>query len=238
MNTLNYPLNSVSIFVGTGRCNANCNHCAGLPLRKYAPKEDGVLNEALIERTLRACYEKGARSLSISSSGEPTLSPKSVTRVLEIAHGMRKEGINYQRASLYSNGIRIGEEENFSREYLSLWKELELKTVYVTVHDIDETRNAQIYGVKSYPSLELVVSRIHDAGMSMRANLVLSKNTICTAKKFIHTVKYLRKIGVDEVSAWPIRNMQDEVDRSLSPIKSELDLMEKEISAMDFRVRL
>ena len=75
-------LNSLSLFVGTGECNAHCNHCAGVALRKYAPLEDGVIDEDLIERTVRNCYEQGARYLSISSSGEPTLSPLSVTKTL------------------------------------------------------------------------------------------------------------------------------------------------------------
>ena len=77
-------LKSLSIFVGTGKCNAKCPHCAGVPLRKYAPKEDGVVDLGLIERTLIQSHKKGALYLSISSSGEPTLSPKSITKVLRL----------------------------------------------------------------------------------------------------------------------------------------------------------
>jgi hypothetical protein len=70
------------------------------------------------------------------------------------------------------------------------------------------------------------VSRIHDADLSMRANLVLSKRTIGTSEEFVHTVGRLRGIGVDYISAWPIRDQDDKVDRRLSPSEEELDKME------------
>jgi MoaA/NifB/PqqE/SkfB family radical SAM enzyme len=220
-------LNSLALFVGTAECNGRCKHCAGVPLRQYAPKEDGVINEALIYRTVRKCYDKGARYLSISSSGEPTLSPLAVTKVFELLRGMENEGVKFSSIHLYSNGIRIGEDEAFCKEYLPLWKDYGLDTLYVTVHSIDEKKNAKVYGIEKYPSLELVVSRIHDAGLYMRANLVLSKNTIGTSEEFISTIKYLSNLGVDKVSAWPIRNMDDKVDTGLSPPTEELDKIEE-----------
>lgn len=220
-------LSSLSLFVGTGQCNANCAHCAGKIHRKYAPKEDGIINSDLIYSTIRTCYDRGARYLSISSSGEPTLSPLSVTKTLELIHGCRKEGIFYSPINLYSNGIRIGEDKGFCDSYLPMWRDLGLKTIYLTVHDVDENKNAQVYGIMNYPSLEVVLSRVHDAGLKTRANLVLSKRTIDKVEKFVSTVNHLRRMGVDFVSAWPIRGMDDKIDEELSPSESELDKMEE-----------
>lgn len=220
-------LKSLSLFVGTSECNANCGHCAGIPLRKYAPKEDGIVDRGLIYRTVRECYDQGARYLSISSSGEPTLSPLSVTKTLELLHECRGEGINFSPINLYSNGIRIGDDESFCDSYLSRWKNLGLSSVYITVHDVDEVENAKFYGVESYPSLDLILSRIHNTDLLMRANLVLSKRAVGTFDKFVSTVEYLRGIGVDSVSAWPIRNNKDEVDFNLSPLEEEFGKMER-----------
>lgn len=219
-------LNSLSIFVGTGQCNANCAHCAGIVHRKNAPKKDGIIDRDLIYRTLKNVHERGARYLSISSSGEPTLSPLSVTAVLEIAHKCKREDTEYAPINLYSNGIRIGEDKEFCDSYLSLWRNLGLTTMYTTVHDVDEKENARIYGVKSYPSLKLVLSRIHESNLLMRANLVLSRRTIGTFEKFVSTASYLKNIGVDLISAWPIRGMDDKIDQNLSPLERELDKME------------
>jgi len=219
-------LNSLALFIGTGKCNARCRHCAGRIHRKYAPKEDGVINEDLIYKTLKDCYEQGARYLSLSSSGEPTLSPLSVTKILQMVYGCRKEGIEYSSIHLYSNGIKIGKDKDFCDSYLPLWRNLGLEKIYVTVHDIDEKKNASIYGIEDYPDLKEVLFRIHNANLIMRANLVLSKRTIDTFEKFVSTAGYLKKIGVDSISAWPVRGMDDKISSELAPLEKELDKME------------
>lgn len=226
-------LNSLSLFVGTSECNGKCGHCAGVPLRKYAPKEDGIIDEDLIHKTIKTCYEQGARYLSISSSGEPTLSPLAVTKTLKLVYGCRDEGIEFSPINLYSNGIRIGEDKSFCDTYLSPWKSLGLTTIYITVHDIDEKENTKIYGIETYPPLDLVLSRIHDADLLMRANLVLSKRTINTFDKFVSTVEHLKRMSVDYISAWPIRNKEDRVDPNLSPLEEELDKMENWVKEND-----
>lgn len=218
-------VNSLALFVGTGECNAHCEHCAGVPHRKYAPKQDGMIDEDLIYKALKECYAKGARRLSLSSSGEPTLSPAAVTKTLELVNKCKQEDIYYSPIHIYSNGIRIGENKGFCLEYLWLWRSLGLTSAYITVHDIDNKENARVYGVEHYPPLELVISRIHDAGLFMRANLVLSKESIGTYQKFVSTVENLIMMGVDKISAWPIRDMNDNLDSKLSPPESELDKM-------------
>lgn len=233
-------INSLSIFVGTGQCNANCVHCAGKIHRKYAQKKDGVIDTDLIYETLKSCYEQGARSLSVSSSGEPTLSPLAVTKSLKLIYECKKEGIKYSPINLYSNGIVVGENKDFCDKYLPIWKKYGLSTIYVTVHDINENKNAKIYGIENYPSLKTILSRIHDSGLLMRANLVLSKRTVDTFEKFVSTIDYLKKLGVDFISAWPVRGMDDKLDLDLSPLEKELDKMENWIEEnQDFnKIRL
>jgi len=216
-------LNSLSLFVGTSECNAKCSHCAGLPLRKYSPQNDGIINEELISKTIKDCYDKGARYLSISSSGEPTLSPFSVTKTLRILYNYKNEGINFSPINLYSNGIRIGEDKKFCNTYLPLWKNLGLTTLYITIHDIDEKKNAKIYGIETYPKLIDIISRIHENELLIRANLVLSKKTIHTSEEFIQTVNYLNTVGVNSISAWPIRDKNDKLDLKESPLEEELN---------------
>ncbi len=228
-------LNSISLFVGTGQCNANCAHCAGVPLRKYAPKADGIIDSHLFYKTLFRAYEEGCRRLTLSSSGEPTLSPSAVTETLLL---ILKSGWNFDPISLYSNGIRIGEDERFART-LSLWESLGLTTIYITVHNFDPVKNAKVYGIENYPSLELICSRIHRAGLKMRANVVLGKGIIETADEFADTVNKLLAIGTDYISAWPIRNVDDDKpDLELMP-KEELDKIEEWTkNADDHRIRV
>lgn len=223
-------LESIALLVGAGKCNANCKHCAGKFLRKYAPKKDGILDRKLIYETLNSCYNSGARRLSISSSGEPTLSPKTITNTFEIVNSLKKENKVFSDIHLYSNGIIMGENKSFCDKYLSLWKDFGLNTIYITVHDVDEENNAKIYRVKKYPNLNIILSRIHDFGLTVRANIVLSKNNIGDSKKFFYLADTLNKIGFDKIAAWPIRDEQDKLDLKLAPEEIELDEMEKLIS--------
>jgi MoaA/NifB/PqqE/SkfB family radical SAM enzyme len=219
-------ITSIALLIGRGACNARCQHCAGAIHRSGAPKKDGVIDEELIETVLRKCYLKGARSLSISSGGEPTLSPKSVTKTLKIASDLRKEGMVYSSIHLYSNGIRIGEDKKFASQYLPLWRNLGLRTIYITVHDVDPVKNAKIYGVKKYPNLEVIVKRAHFVGIAVRANLVFSKYSICTLESFSSAVVALYKMGFDAVSGWSIRDPNhDQVDQLKAPDKEELEKM-------------
>jgi len=217
---------SLGLLIGTGKCNSGCAHCAGVSHRKYAPKQDGVIDEDLIEKTIRECYEQGARSLSISGSGEPTLSPIAVTKTLELTDKLRKEGFDYRRINLYSNGIRIGQDKAFSDQYLPQWKALGLNWIYITVHDTDERKNAMHYHVEEYPLLRTIFSRIHNVNLLVRVNLVLSKENIHNPDRFRQIVQSLIKKKADKISAWPIRNLEDKVDIDLMPDQDELEKMQ------------
>lgn len=218
-------VSSVSVFVGTGNCNARCKHCAGLIHRKYAPAEDQLVDKNLIYRTLEFCHHRGARSLSISSSGEPTLSPNSVTELLELVNQLEQDQLRFDKINLYSNGIRIGEDEEFVQTYLLDWWILGLSSIYITVHSANESENAKIYGVPAYPSLRTIVSRIHSVNISVRANVVLSRSSVSTLERFSELVASLKEIGFDSVSAWPIRGADDKLDPLLSPEGEEMRKM-------------
>lgn len=213
-------LQNIALFVGTGNCNANCGHCAGSIHRENMPKEDRVMDEKLFYETLQYAYGRGARSLSLTSGGEPTLAPNSVTRTLEIA-----QNFDFRKIKLYTNGIRIGRSQKFSETYLPLWQSKGLTDIYWTVHSLSEEKNAEIFGIKSYPSLELTISRIHDAHLRVRANIVLSRGNISDLEKFKEMVIGLKEYGVDNLAAWPVRDEKDNYDIINAPPMSEIQRM-------------
>jgi hypothetical protein len=149
-----------------------------------------------------------------------------MTKVLQMVKGMEPQGIKFDSIHVYSNGIRIGEDETFCKQYLPVWRDCGLDMIYVTVHNIDNKKNAQIYRVEKYPPLETVISRIHDAKMQMRANIVLSKNTIYTSNELIESIKYLSNIGADKICAWSVRDMYDNLDVNNAPSAEETGIMQ------------
>jgi wyosine [tRNA(Phe)-imidazoG37] synthetase (radical SAM superfamily) len=213
----------LGLFIGAGKCNANCKHCAGLIHRSSSPKKDGIIDYDLIKNTIIKCHQQGARSLSISCSGEPTLSPISISITLELIKNLADNGYKYDKIHLYSNGIRIGNDIEFVKEYLPAWKILGLDSIYLTVHSSNEKENAKIYGVKEYPSLLEIVKRIHSFNLKVRANLVLGIGVIETFEQFKSTVDDLIRYNVDGISSWQLRDVNDEMDIINSISKKEFD---------------
>lgn len=179
---------------------------------KYRHAPQVIFRYRSIRKTLIGCYNRGARYLSLSSSGEPTLSPKSQTVALEIVHQLAEEGTKYEQVNMYTNGIRIGSDEYFCERYLKLWRDLGLTHFYITVHGAGEVKNAEVYRVPVYPPFEQVFSRVKQRGYVVRANIVLSQ-TIGGLKGFIDIVERLNSLGVSTITAWPMRDDNDEIDR-------------------------
>jgi molybdenum cofactor biosynthesis enzyme MoaA len=215
-------MKSLSLFVGTGKCNANCSHCAGRPLRKYAPKHDGEVNENLILKTAKECYDKGARSLSLSGSGEPMLSPKSITKTLQI---VQEAGLIFNPINIYSNGIILGGGDDFSDMYLPLWRSLGLTTVYITVHSVNQLKNAMIYGIEYYPPLGRIIGNIKRHNLQARANMILSKDVVANVEQLKCNALTLFRKGIDKISAWPIRKLDDTLDYDRIP--DDIDEMKR-----------
>ena len=133
--------------------------------------------------------------------------------------------VHFRKIKLYTNAIRIGKSLKFSKNYLPLWQSKGLTDIYWTVYSISPEKNAQIFRIKSYTSLELIINRIHEADLKVRANIVLSKNNICNLEKFKEIVTWLKNYGVDNIAAWPVRNEKDDYDIYNAPSMFEIQKM-------------
>lgn len=194
---------SVSALVGNGACNANCSFCAG----KYLRPEAG--ENALYDKNLEAAIKLSARyggwSLSLTSSGEPTCDPNALTRALEIYDKCAKQGAYFPNVNLFTNGILFGD-ENFCDAYLDKWKELGLNNIAVSIHEIDEKGQGEIYGVENYPALEKIVDNVEKHGLGVRGTLLLRKGGIDNYKKYKEAVDTLIEKGIDNITSWPVGN--------------------------------
>ena len=230
-------VNSLSLLVGKGVCNANCTNCAGLTHRQYAPRQDGIVDTRRLREVIEECYSKGARSLTISSSGEPLLSPVSITKVLILLMEYADAGQKFSTINLYTNGILIGENSRFAYTYLRMWKLLGLTKIHLTVHSPDEIVNAKLFGISCYPSLVRVIYRIQRSGLHCRVNLVLEKSGIHTLEQFKEAVVDLRSCCADSISAWPLRSLDgDTIHPTEGPSKIELEKMRQWTKTVDLGI--
>lgn len=190
---------SVSVVVGSSKCNAKCSFCGGVPHRGDANEEDSETyeNEVGLRTALRLAKQHGAWAISLTGSGEPTVSPKQVSRVLQI---VQEEG-PFPMVQLFTNGIRIGYEPEFVSQ-LQDWKELGLTTICMSIHDFD---SSCVYGVPT-PNPKEIVQRVKEAGLYTRATLVLHNGHIDTKSKYAKMIEFLSDCGCDMVTSWCVVN--------------------------------
>jgi sulfatase maturation enzyme AslB (radical SAM superfamily) len=194
---------SVSALVGNGTCNANCSFCAGKYLRPQAKENPNYYKN--LEAAIKLSARYGGWSLSLTSSGEVTCDPDSLTKALEVYNKCANQGAYFPNVNLFTNGILLGD-ENFCKEYLPKWRELGLTNVALSIHSPNEEGQAKAYGVESYPKFEKIISNVHDADLGIRGTLLLRKNGVDNAKKYSAAVNHLVETGIDNITSWPIGN--------------------------------
>jgi sulfatase maturation enzyme AslB (radical SAM superfamily) len=194
---------SVSALVGTGKCNGNCNFCAGKYLRRDA-RENPIYYKNL-EAAIKLSARYGGWSLSLTSSGEPTMEPESVTKALEVYDKCAKQGAYFPNVNLFTNGIFLGDKD-FCREYLGKWRTLGLTNIALSVHSVDENEQARAYNLESYPKFEEIRDNVSEHGLGLRATLLLRKNGVDNARRYENSVKKLIEKKIENITSWPIGN--------------------------------
>jgi len=194
---------SVSALVGAGMCNGNCAFCAGKPLRKQAKTNDLYLRN--LEAAIKLSARYGGWSLSLTSSGEPTCSPEDVTTALRVYTKCASQGAFFPNVNLFTNGILFGDND-FCKQWLPVWKELGLTNVALSVHSVDNKRQAEAYGLMEYPSFKNIRSNIESYGIGVRATLLLRKGEVDSAKTYQDSIFELIAIGYNNITSWPVGN--------------------------------
>lgn len=194
---------SVSALVGSNKCNANCSFCAAKDLRKDALDNNNNMPDTF-KSALKLSARYGGWSLSLTSSGEPTCSPEAVTNALKDYQECAKQGAYFPNVNLFTNGILLADDD-FCEEWLPKWKELGLTAIAVSVHSLSKTRQAQAYGIDSYPDFDLIFNNIRKYGFQCRVTLLLRKKGIEDDIDFSLAIDELRrKYQVENVTSWCI----------------------------------
>jgi MoaA/NifB/PqqE/SkfB family radical SAM enzyme len=193
---------SVSAVLGGPACNADCSGCAGKVLRDDI-KKSGEYNKAPrnIVAASRLALNYGAWTLSLTSSGEPTLYPEAITDTLET---LKKEGVSWPFINLFTNGITINEDWETMEANLLKWKELGLTSVVISIHSVDPVKNGVAYG-KSIMETESILEKIRSTGLCAKIVLLLGKDNVGTLSEYKHNLDILNKWGVGLITSWELR---------------------------------
>ena len=194
---------SVSALVGDGSCNANCSFCAGKYLRPEA--KDNKIYDKNLESAIKLSARYGGWSLSLTSSGEPTCDPEALTKALEIYDSCRRQGAYFPNVNLFTNGVLFGDKK-FCEKYLDTWRELGLNNIAVSIHETQEDKQAQVYGLKDYPDFKKIVANVEKYGIGVRGTLLLRKGGVDNSNKYEKAIKELIGKGIDNLTSWPVGN--------------------------------
>jgi len=194
---------SVSALVGDGRCNANCGFCAGKYLRPQAKESPKYYKN--LEAAIRLSARYGGWSLSLTSSGEPTMDPDALTRALDVYQKCARDGAYFPNVNLFSNGILFGDED-FCNTYLESWRERGLNNIAISIHSADEKEQARAYNLDSYPDFVKIKGNIEKHGLGVRGTLLLRKDGVDNSERYEKAVHTLIEKGFDNITSWPIGN--------------------------------
>lgn len=197
---------SVSAVIGNGSCNGNCPFCSGKTLGRG--KRDDVLHQTNmrnLEFAIKLSSKYGGWSLSLTSAGEPTCDPESVTEALTVYKKCTENGAYFPNVNIFSNGILFGDTQ-FCDRYLPIWKELGLTNIVISVHQDNEKLQSLVYGIKEYPKFETIRDNIKKHGIGVRATILLRKNGIEDTSSFKTALYNLFNKGYNNITAWTVGN--------------------------------
>ena len=195
---------SVSALVGSGKCNGNCAFCAGKYLRREAG--EGALYYKNLESAIKLSARYGGWSLSLTGSGEPTCDPAAVTEALRVYQRCAWEGAYFPNVNLFTNGILFGDTD-FCEKWLPEWRKLGLTNIAVSIHSVDNEKQAAAYGLKHYPDFRIIFGNIRKYGIGLRGTLLLRKGEVDDAASYEYAVLTLIwAYGVDNITSWPVGN--------------------------------
>jgi sulfatase maturation enzyme AslB (radical SAM superfamily) len=194
---------SVSALIGSGKCNGNCAFCAGKYLRKEA--EVSELYYKNLEAAIKLSARYGGWSLSLTSSGEPTCCPEEVSKALVVYSKCASQGAYFPNVNLFTNGILFGDNE-FCDLWLPQWKNLGLNNIAISIHSVNNQRQAEAYGVEKYPHFSLIKENIEKHGLGVRCTLLLRKGEIDNIKSYSSALGFLTKLGYNNITSWPVGN--------------------------------
>lgn len=192
---------SVSALVGKGACNGNCAFCAGKYLRPEAKTADPNFLKNL-ESAIKLSARHGGWSLSLTGSGEPTMSPEDVTEALRVYAKCANQGAYFPNVNLFTNGILLGD-ARFCDTWLPEWRALGLTNVALSIHSVNRAKQARAYGLDDYPEFTEVVKNVRKHGIGIRGTLLLRKGEVDNALAYERSVRYLIEwCDITNITSW------------------------------------
>lgn len=185
------------MIVGSKACPNDCELC----ISKMTP-DYGIglalppVNWDRFETATRMALAHGAENALITGKGEPTLYPGQVTQYLIrlkdkpfSAREIQTEGSQLARGGLYN-------------DFLTVWRELGLDTVAVSMYHYDMEKNQNLYRPRDGKFYDIpdLVDKLHEKDLNTRLSCVLMKGYVGDVDEVKNLIQFAKENKVFQLT--------------------------------------
>ncbi len=198
-------IQTLSIVVGSGSCDAHCPFCVS----RMTGRKPGKAPDINWKRFGLACKlaeRAGCTTAMVTGKGEPTLFPEQVLQVVEnVKH-------YFPLVELQTNGIGIANDtikdsrRDDITDWLFAWRDAGLTTVAVSVVHYDMDYNIPIYTPKTRKHFNLgeLIKQVHGYGLSMRICCVMLRGIVDSWAGVRGFAQFAKLHGVEQLTFTPV----------------------------------
>lgn len=195
-------IQTFSILAGTAACNARCPFCISrmTPLNGVEAGAPPLKKQRFLQ-ACRFAKMSGVSTVMFTGKGEPTLYPQQIDEFFELL-----QPFHFGLVELQTNGIRIWQKKDFFREALARWQRQGLTTVAISVVSHDPETNRRIYLPKSESYIDLpgLIGFLHEADISVRLSVTMTRDTMDTIDSFLAMIDFARNNQVEQLTFRPV----------------------------------
>lgn len=184
-------IQTLSIVVGDGRCNATCPFC----ISKMTGREEGAVETDFfcyrhLDKALQLAHLGGCTTALITGKGEPTLRLRNITALLECLKG-RIPLIELQTNGLVLSQVRHAADYGYGIDMLNQWVHDGLTTVAISLAHYNPAINEGVFGF-SFDVHDLIDFLQRDVGVLVRLTCTMFNGGISSTwgvEKFLEEFK-------------------------------------------------
>jgi len=184
--------------IGSLACNAKCPYCCSRMTCTYGMNgKEPEYKWKTFNIAAQIARERNCVTAFVTSKGEPTLFPDTVSETIErLKHDHR-----FPIIELQTNGILL--KQLAEKGWLKDWSEKGLNLVCLSTVHWEKLRNQEIYG-GWYPELEEMIKVCAENDIKVRASCVMLKGYVDNITSIMHMRRKLTEWGASQFVARPV----------------------------------
>jgi molybdenum cofactor biosynthesis enzyme MoaA len=183
-------IQTFSCVIGNTACNAHCPFCVSkMTMTKNTTSAD--INWRNLDKACRLAQQHGVSTALITGKGEPTLY---IGKVIETIKHLNEY---FPLVELQTNGYNLFQSP---QSCLEQFYKQGLTTVIISMVHYAPDKNNKIYQFSAPLFLNLLISSVHDAGLSVRLSCIMLKGYIDSIEEVGNLLAFSKENKVEQLT--------------------------------------